>query len=210
MNWENKIVIVAGADSLIGYALCQLLVKEHAIVYACGQSEQKLKLLDNIQTQVISLENIFSLKEWIDDIGTTHGHIDSIFCDTTAELSSVNVRDITPDIINKSLLATTYYSWKSALYAIPFLKESAHGSTVFITTNNHKHISTDNVLAALCSTSVESITKNFSSEVAASGIRMCSVAADKGACDMHVASCAAFLASPNASYITGTMMEVTN
>lgn len=210
MDWKNKVVVVAGADSPVGYVLCQLLKKDHANIYACGQTEEKLSHLKGIHTQVISLNDINSLKSWIDRIGAKEGQIDTVFCDTTKELPAVPVLNLEPDIVNAGMLCTTYYSWKTALYAIPYLKTTGQGSTIFITTNSHRHITKNNILAALCSTSIESMTKNFASEIAASKIRMCSVAADENTSNAYTASCAAFLASPEASYITGTMVEVKN
>ena len=56
--------------------------------------------------------------------------------------------------------------------------------------------------------SVESITKNFASEVASSGIRICTVLQGADAAPEETADTAVFLAGADASYITGTAVEV--
>ncbi|MFR5701345.1 MAG: SDR family oxidoreductase [Eubacterium ramulus] len=167
--------------------LCHLISKEKLILHTTPFRLNTLLLQENIQ-----------------EIYNIHGHIDTVFCIIPDSVPEINVTDLTPELLQQAMLKTTYCAWKSTLYAVPYLKNATHGSVIFITSNSHRHISPDNSLSSLCSASIESITKNFASEVAAFGIRICSVAADIRATPDQIASCAMFLASEQASYITGT------
>lgn len=209
MEVKNKVIIIIGADHPAGYALMHLLNGENTFIYAYGASLSfDFKRKTHITYHSFSPEHITFLQENIQEIYNIHGHIDTVFCIIPDSVPEINVTDLTPELLQQAMLKTTYCAWKSTLYAVPYLKNATHGSVIFITSNSHRHISPDNSLSSLCSASIESITKNFASEVAAFGIRICSVAADIRATPDQIASCAMFLASEQASYITGTMIEV--
>ncbi len=190
MNWKDKIVVVAGSDKAAGRAVAAMLKEDGAVVHALESAS------DN-------------LRAGIDRASAAVGRIDAVFCDSTISDPGLTATQLTPEVIDWAMEKTAFFSWKSALYAIPHLKVSQSGAVVFITNNSLRHPTGENVLSAICSVSVESITKNFSSEVASSGIRMCAVLQDAHAAPEKTAGTAIFLASESASYITGTAIEVT-
>jgi|GEM_PF-3251022 len=192
MEWKDKVVVIVGTENAVGLNLIASLNAESAEVYSC---------MRNLKVE--------ELDQWIKRIGESRGHIDTMFCDVRISKTHVCASELPQDIIKEKLKDTVYYAWKSALFSVPYLKKAEHGSIVFITDNDLRHQKKDNVLSSICSTSIESITKNLASEVASSGIRVCSIAVDIKASDTDGAKCAAFLASQEASYITGTMIEVT-
>ncbi|MGN1413961.1 MAG: SDR family oxidoreductase [Anaerovoracaceae bacterium] len=210
MNWNQKVIVVTGADHQVGKALCRMFASENARVYAIGEDRSQLSELDSTNVKVVScsIDDISCLNASLEEIGITEGHIDAVFCDTRFSDPGMTATELTADIINEAMKKTTYYAWKSALYAVPYLKESDHGAVCFITNNSVRHPKKTNVLTAICSTSIESITKNFSSEIASSNIRMTAIAVDEDVCPEKAAGSAAFLVSPQASYITGCMIEV--
>lgn len=213
MDWKDKIIVIAGADHPVGNALCTIFSAEHAKVYACCQHKEtllSLNSLGNIFTQSVRPDDSRALASWITSVGETENHIDAVFCDIRTDEPSLRPTELTPAVVDEVLRKTAYTAWKTALYSVPYLEHSAQGSVVFITDNSIRHPKKDNILTALGSTSIESITKNFSSEIAARGIRMCSVAVDHDTAPQEAAGCAVFLASPDASYITGTMIEAAN
>lgn len=212
MDWKQKIIVVIGADHAVGNALCSLFAAENAKVYAIGEDDAKLSMLksDNVNVSVINLDDITHLNASIEKIGVAEGHFDAVFCDTRISTPGLTASALTPEIINEYMKKTAYYAWKSALYAVPYLKKSDNGAVCFITNNSIRHQRTDNVLDAICSTAIESITKNFASEVASSNIRMTSIAVGDDIRPDYAAGGAAFLVSPQASYITGCMIEVDN
>lgn len=210
MDWKDKIIVIVGADNPVGNALCNIFSSENARVYACTESDSSLrppKIPETVSIQSVSTDDPEALSSWITSIGEKEHCIDTVFCDIRTDEPGLIPTELTPEIADKALRKTTYTAWKAALYSVPYLEQSSHGSVVFITDNSVRHPKKDNILTALCSTSIESITKNFSSEVAARGIRMCSVAVDHDTAPEDAAGCAAFLASSDASYITGTMIE---
>lgn len=188
MNWKGKIAVVVGSDKPAGCVISSMLKDDGAIVHSLGST------LDG-------------LRDEIDRAAAAAGRIDAIFCDSTFSDPELTATQLTPDMIEGAMEKTASLSWKSALYAVPYLKASQGGAVVFITNNSVRHQNRQNALSAICSVSVESITKNLASEVASSGIRVCSVLQDAHPDPAETAGAAVFLASEDASYITGTAIE---
>lgn len=188
MNWKGKIAVVVGSDKPAGRAVSSMLKDDGALVHSLGST------LDGLQNEV-------------DRAAAASGYIDALFCDSTFSDPGLTATQLTPDVIEEAMEKTASLSWKSALYAVPYLKAAQGGAVVFITNNSARHQNRENVLSAICSVSVESITKNFASEVASSGIRICSVLQDAHSDPAETAGAAVFLASGDASYITGTAIE---
>lgn len=149
-----------------------------------------------------------TLQEELDWAGAVNGRIDALFCDATVADPGMTAAQLTPDVIRRYMDDSARYAWKSALYAVPRLRAAENAAVVFITNSSVRHPRTDNVISAVCSASVESITKNFASEVASSGIRICTVLQGADAAPEETADTAIFLAGTDVSYITGTAVEV--
>jgi len=189
MDWKNKTVVVTGSEKPSGAAVAEMLKEKCAEVYT-------------IQSNVEDLENDI---QWINSIS---GNIDALFCDSTVADPGLTATELSPGIIRDIMRKSAYLCWKSARYCVPLMRSTEGSAIVFITNNSIRHPKKRNIVSSICSTSVESITKNFASEVASRGIRICTVMHDENCDPLHVAGSAVFLASDEASYITGTAVEV--
>lgn len=189
MDWKDKIVVITGADRAVGRALTAALTAEGASVQALHSAPP-------------------ALGEELQWAGAVNGRIDALFCDATVSDPGMSALQLTPDVIRRYTDDSACFAWKSALYAVPRLKAAGSGAVVFITNAAARHPQVRNAVSAVCSTAVEAITRNFASEVASSGIRICAVLQGAGASPEETADAAVFLAGTDASYMTGTTIEV--
>ena len=189
MDWKNKTAVVVGSEKPAAAAIADILRKDGAEVYTLpGKAE--------------------GLQEEIRRVNGLSGSIDALFCDSTVADPGLTATELRPGIIEEAMQNSAYLCWKSARYGVPCMESAPGAAIVFITNNSIRHPTGRNIVSALCATSVESITKNFASEVASRDIRICTVMHD-GRCEPEKAAGAAiFLASDEASYITGTAIEV--
>lgn len=184
MEWKNKRVVVTGADRPAGMVLVQLLAAEGAQVCALGSDPH-------------------ALEAGLADCCL----IDALFCDCNVAEPGLTATTLTAEALRDGMSSGPRFGWKSALYALPGLSKAQTGAVVFLSDDSIRHQTGSNILSAICGASVESMTRNFASEVASRGIRICTVLYGSEAA-REAAGTALFLAGDGASYITGTTVAV--
>jgi short-subunit dehydrogenase len=82
MNIKNKVVIVTGASSGIGYATATLLAKQGAKVALVARSTDKLnklaRKLNDAFPRPTDMTNILAIKKMVDDVIKHYGRIDML------------------------------------------------------------------------------------------------------------------------------------
>ncbi len=85
--YKDKVCIVTGGNSGIGYALCEELLKKGAIVYMAGRNPQKVadaskklsKYGDRIHTLIVDVTNQKQVEKAIKDTSVNEGKLDMLF-----------------------------------------------------------------------------------------------------------------------------------
>ncbi len=85
--YQDKICIVTGGNSGIGYALCEELLKRGAVVYMAGRDPEKVKksaeqLSDygnQIKTLIMDVTDEKQVKDAVEDTTVRKGRLDFLF-----------------------------------------------------------------------------------------------------------------------------------
>jgi len=85
--YKNKIALVTGGNSGIGYALCEELLKRGAIVYMAGRNHNKVKkaaeqlseYTDRIHTFIVDVTKQGQVQKAIEDTAEEAGRLDFLF-----------------------------------------------------------------------------------------------------------------------------------
>jgi NADP-dependent 3-hydroxy acid dehydrogenase YdfG len=85
--YKDKVCIVTGGNSGIGYSLCEELLKREAIVYMVGRNPQKVKDAakklseygDQIQTLIVEVTDQKQVEKTIKDTSVNEGKLDMLF-----------------------------------------------------------------------------------------------------------------------------------
>ena len=230
---ENKIVIITGGTSGIGLETARNMANEGAIVYACGR---RFKEFDNQQIiyHELDVTNVESCKKLYDDVVGTHGRIDVLVANAgiTCDKLTVKMDDSAFDsVINTNLKGV----FNSVRYIGPRMEQQGGGSIITISSIVGEYGNIGQANYAASKAGIIGMCKSWAKEFARKGVpvRVNVVAPGYILTDMvktvpehllqqfagqtmlkrlgepsEVASVITFLASDEASYVTGAVIDV--
>lgn len=230
---ENKIAIVTGGTKGIGLATVKKMAQEGAIVYACARHP---KTFDNPKIIFHELDVVDngSCKKLYDDIVSKHGRID-ILINNAGIMKDRTTKKMSDEEFDSVLNTNVKGTFNMVRIFGPLMQEKKYGSIVnissFVVKNGN--IGQANYIASKLS--IEGMTKCWAKEFTIHGENIRVNAVEPGivltdifnstpkeiidsfssktilkrlASPEEIANAIVFLASDEASYITGTVLDV--
>lgn len=229
---NEKIVIITGGTSGIGYATAQLMAKRGAIVYACARHERQFED-ENILYHYLDVTDFDSCKQLFEYVVEKHGRIDVLVADAGITMDSLTVKmtdEQFDNVINVNLKGV----FNIVRLVGPYMEKQGFGSIVNISSIVGEQGNIGQANYSATKGAVISMTKTWAKEFARKGanVRVNAVAPgyimtkmmdtvptellDKFAAQTalkrlgqpeEIAEVIAFLSSDAASYITGTVIS---
>ncbi len=230
---NNKVVIITGGTSGIGYATALKMAERGAVVYAAARHAVEFDD-PNIRYKYVDVASAESCKKLFDDIAELHGRIDVLVADAgiTRDALTVKMTDEQfDDVINVNIKGV----FNIIRYVGPFMEKQGYGAIVNISSIVGEAGNIGQANYAATKGAVISMTKTWAKEFSRKGanVRVNAVApgytmtnmmstVPKNLLDMfaeqtmlkrlarpeEIANVITFLASEEASYITGAVIDV--
>lgn len=230
---KNKVAIVTGGTSGIGYAAACKLYEEGAIVYACSRKEHQFEQ-ESIFYSHVDVRSSRSCQELYERVMEEQGHIDILIADAgiTADSMTVKMSDAAFDDVIATNLKGIF---NIVRYVGPQMERQGGGSIIAISSIVGEAGNIGQANYAASKAGVIGMCKSWAKEFARKGVpvRVNAVAPGYIMTGMlhtvpehlldefaqqtmlkrlgqpeEVANVIAFLASDEASYITGSVIQV--
>lgn len=230
---NNKVVIVTGGTSGIGYATVECLSKAGAIVYACARRETSFDL-ENVFYHQLDVTDPASCEKLFNDVVAEHGKIDVLVANagiTGDALTAKMTEDAFDSVINTNLKGV----FNLVKLVGPYMEKQGWGSIVTVSSIVGEYGNIGQANYAASKAGLIGMSKSWAKEFARKGVpvRVNVIAPGYILTDMvktvpehllaqfagqtmlkrlgepdEVAKVIKFLASDDASYITGTVIDV--
>lgn len=230
---KNKVVIISGGTSGIGYVTALTMCREGAIVYACARHRKEFSE-KNIQYHFLDVTDSNSCKKLTDDVLAEHGRIDVLVADAGITKDNLTIKLTEEDfdaVINTNLKGV----FNMVKYIGPQMERQGGGSVITVSSIVGEFGNIGQANYAASKAGIIGMSKSWAKEFARKGVpvRVNAVAPGYILTDMvktvpehllkafaeqtmlkrlgepeEVAELITFLASDKASYITGTVIDV--
>lgn len=228
----GKIAIITGGTSGIGFETAKKMASEGAIVYAAARKERTFEEM-NIKYHYLDVTNPESCKNLIEDVVAEQGKIDILVADAGITSDALTVK-MSDDQFDRVIDVNLKGVFNIVRYCGPFMEKQGWGSIVTVSSVVGEQGNIGQINYSASKGAVISMTKTWAKEFSRKGanIRVNSVAPgyimtqmmntvpkdllDKFAGQTmlkrlgrpeEIANVIAFLASDDASYITGTVIS---
>lgn len=230
---ENKVVVISGGTSGIGYETVLKMHKEGAIVYACARHEKEF-LEENIFFHQLDVTDEKSCKKLFGDVLEEQGKIDVLVADAGITKDSLTVK-MTDEAFDTVISTNLKGIFNLVRYIGPFMETQGKGSIITVSSIVGEYGNIGQANYAASKAGIIGMSKSWAKEFARKGaaVRVNVIAPGYILTDMvktvpehllnkfsdqtmlkrlgqpeEVAEVIAFLASDKASYITGAVIDV--
>ena len=230
---KNKVVIISGGTSGIGYATAHTMCREGAVVYACARHRKEFSE-KNIQYHFLDVTDSNSCRKLTEDVLAEHGRIDVLVADAGITKDSLTAKLTEEDfdaVINTNLKGI----FNMVKYIGPQMERQGGGSVITVSSIVGEFGNIGQANYAASKAGIIGMSKSWAKEFARKGVpvRVNAVAPGYILTDMvktvpehrlkafaeqtmlkrlgepeEVAEIITFLASDKASYITGSVIDV--
>lgn len=237
LNFEGQKVLITGATGGIGQATAELFSKQGAIVGLCGRNEEKLnKLKDSLENEshifTSDLSDLNSVEELFSKADEEMGGIDVLICNAGITKDMLSIRMTTEsfeEVINVNLKATFILNRE----AIKKMIKRKYGRIINISSIVGVMGNAGQANYVASKAGIIGMSKSLAAEVAGRGVNVNCVApgfietpmtdvltdeqkskmlanipAGRMGLPIDIANSIVFLASKEASYITGQTLHV--
>lgn len=230
---ENKIVIITGGTSGIGYAAAKKMAECGAIVYAAARKERAFEE-SNIHYHYLDVTNAESCKKLLEDVIAEQGKVDGLVADAGITADALTVK-MTDEQFDKVIDVNLKGVFNIVRYVGPYMEKQGWGSIVNISSIVGEQGNIGQANYAATKGAVISMTKTWAKEFSRKGakVRVNAVAPgyimtrmmetvpqellDRFAGQTmlkrlgqpeEIAEVISFLVSDASSYVTGTVIDV--
>lgn len=230
---QNKIAVVTGGTSGIGYATALKLQKEGATVYACARHERSFEQ-DNLFFHAVDVTQKESCQQLYDDIISAHRKIDILIADAGITSDALTVK-MSEYVFDRVIDVNLKGIFNIVRLIGPHMEKTGGGSIITVSSIVGEFGNIGQANYAASKAGIIGMSKSWAKEFARKGVpvRVNVVAPGYILTDMvktvpsqlldkftdltmlkrlgepeEVAEVIAFLASDAASYITGTVIDV--
>lgn len=132
---ENRVVLITGGGSGVGFSIAEELLKEGFKVSICGRNEEKLKntglklikISPNIFIESVDISKKEQVHNWVSNVLKRFGRIDILVNNAGVSFPKVFIEDITDEVLDSQFDTNV----KGALYCsqevLPQMKERSRG-----------------------------------------------------------------------------------
>lgn len=230
---KDKVVIVTGGTSGIGYEAAKKLAGMGAIVYAAARKERTFEE-SNIRYHYLDVTDAESCRKLFEDVAAEHGRIDVLVADAGITADALTVK-MTDEQFDRVIAVNLKGIFNIVRYVGPYMEKQGWGSIVNISSIVGEQGNIGQVNYSASKGAVISMTKTWAKEFSRKGARVRVNAVAPGYImtrmmdtvpqelldrfagqtmlkrlgqPEEVAEVIAFLASDASSYVTGTVIDV--
>ena len=175
--FENKIVVLTGASSGIGYSLLNYFVKEGARVYGSSRNERELttEIKQECNFELLDLADELNVEKYIKTILQKENRIDILINNAGVAHNLALVEEINSEMLNSVVRDNLLPTFNMMKYTIPIMKKNNSGTIINISSRAGRRAVPRLSAYTAAKFAVRGLTESVAKEVQDTGIKCISI-----------------------------------
>ena len=175
--FENKIVVLTGASSGIGYSLLNYFVKEGARVYGSSRNERELttESKQECNFELLDLADELNVEKYVKTILQKENRIDILINNAGVAHNLALVEEINSEMLNSVVRDNLLPTFNMMKYTIPIMKKNNSGTIINISSRAGRRAVPKLSAYTAAKFAVRGLTESVAKEVQDTGIKCISI-----------------------------------
>ena len=175
--FENKIVVLTGASSGIGYSLLNYFVKEGARVYGSSRNERELttESKQECNFELLDLADELNVEKYVKTILQKENRIDILINNAGVAHNLALVEEINSEMLNSVVRDNLLPTFNMMKYIIPIMKKNNSGTIINISSRAGRRAVPKLSAYTAAKFAVRGLTESVAKEVQDTGIKCISI-----------------------------------
>ena len=175
--FENKIVVLTGASSGIGYSLLNYFIKEGARVYGSSRNERELttEIKQECNFELLDLADELNVEKYIKTILQKENRIDILINNAGVAHNLALVEEIDSEMLNSVVRDNLLPTFNMMKYTIPIMKKNNSGTIINISSRAGRRAVPKLSAYTAAKFAVRGLTESVAKEVQDTGIKCISI-----------------------------------
>ena len=175
--FENKIVVLTGASSGIGYSLLNYFVKEGARVYGSSRNERELttESKQECNFELLDLADELNVEKYVKTILQKENRIDILINNAGVAHNLALLEEIDSEMLNSVVRDNLLPTFNMMKYTIPIMKKNNSGTIINISSRAGRRAVPKLSAYTAAKFAVRGLTESVAKEVQDTGIKCISI-----------------------------------
>ena len=175
--FENKIVVLTGASSGIGYSLLNYFIKEGARVYGSSRNERELTTENKQECnfELLDLADELNVEKYVKTILQKENRIDILINNAGVAHNLALVEEINSEILNSVVRDNLLPTFNMMKYTIPIMKKNNSGTIINISSRAGRRAVPKLSAYTAAKFAVRGLTESVAKELQDTGIKCISI-----------------------------------
>ena len=175
--FENKIVVLTGASSGIGYSLLNYFVKEGARVYGSSRNERELttESKQECNFELLDLADELNVEKYVKTILQKENRIDILINNAGVAHNLALVEEINSEMLNSVVRDNLLPTFNMMKYTIPIMKKNNSGTIINISSRAGRRAVPKLSAYTAAKFAVRGLTESVAKELQDTGIKCISI-----------------------------------
>ena len=176
-TFENKIVVLTGASSGIGYSLLNYFVKEGARVYGSSRNERELttESKQECNFELLDLADELNVEKYVKTILQKENRIDILINNAGVAHNLALVEEINSEMLNSVVRDNLLPTFNMMKYIIPIMKKNNSGTIINISSRAGRRAVPKLSAYTAAKFAVRGLTESVAKELQDTGIKCISI-----------------------------------
>ena len=175
--FENKIVVLTGASSGIGYSLLNYFIKEGARVYGSSRNERELttESKQECNFELLDLADELNVEKYVKTILQKENKVDILINSAGVAHGLALVEEINSEMLNSVVRDNLLPTFNMMKYIIPIMKKNNSGTIINISSRAGRRAVPKLSAYTAAKFAVRGLTESVAKEVQDTGIKCISI-----------------------------------
>ncbi len=175
--FENKIVVLTGASSGIGYSLLNYFIKEGARVYGSSRNERELttESKQECNFELLDLADELNVERYVKTILQKENRIDILINNAGVAHNLALVEEISSEMLNSVVRDNLLPTFNMMKYTIPIMRKNNSGTIINISSRAGRRAVPKLSAYTAAKFAVRGLTESVAKEVQDTGIKCISI-----------------------------------
>ena len=175
--FENKIVVLTGASSGIGFSLLNYFIKEGARVYGSSRNERELttESKQECNFELLDLADELNVERYVKTILQKENRIDILINNAGVAHNLALVEEINSEMLNSVVRDNLLPTFNMMKYTIPIMKKNNSGTIINISSRAGRRAVPKLSAYTAAKFAVRGLTESVAKEVQDTGIKCISI-----------------------------------
>lgn len=175
--FENKIVVLTGASSGIGYSLLNYFIKEGARVYGSSRNERELtaESKQECNFELLDLADELNVEKYVKTILQKENRVDILINNAGVAHNLALVEEINSEMLNSVVRDNLLPTFNMMKYIIPIMKKNNSGTIINISSRAGRRAVPKLSAYTAAKFAVRGLTESVAKEVQDTGIKCISI-----------------------------------